>query len=68
MTSKSSVLALISPRGGGDWPPVVALALGLRNRGHRVTMACDVETEEILAATGLPTICVPPELPALLGM
>ena len=62
MRAPASMLVLISARGGGDWPPVMALASGLRNRGHRVAVVCDVRTEEMVAAAGLSTICVPPEL------
>ncbi len=57
-----SVLALISARGGGDWPPVVALAHGLRHRGYRVRAVCDDTTAAAANAAELPTICLPPEL------
>lgn len=57
-----SIVALISARGGGDWPSVVALAVGLQNRGHSVCVVCDMGTEGAVRATGLPSICVPPAL------
>jgi Erythromycin biosynthesis protein CIII-like, C-terminal domain len=60
--SPLSIVALISARGGGDWPSVVALAVGLHNRGHSVCLVCDVGTEGAVRATGLPIICVPPAL------
>ena len=57
-----SVLALISARGGGDWPPVVALAQGLLRRGYRVRAVCDDKTQAAADAARLPAICLPPEL------
>jgi UDP:flavonoid glycosyltransferase YjiC (YdhE family) len=57
-----SIVALISARGGGDWPPVVALAVGLHARRHAVCLVCDTSTAAAVRATGLPTICVPPAL------
>lgn len=57
-----SIVALVSSRGGGDWPPVVALAVGLRNRGHSVCLVCDGSIEAAVRDTGLPAICIPPHL------
>jgi UDP:flavonoid glycosyltransferase YjiC (YdhE family) len=57
-----SIVALISARGGGDWPSVVALAIGLQKRGHTVCVLCDETTEAALHGTDLATICVPPVL------
>lgn len=57
-----SIVALISARGGGDWPSVVAVAVGLHNRGHAVSLVCDGGTEGAVRATGLPIISVPPTL------
>lgn len=62
MRKPSSVLALITTRGGGDWPPVIALAEGLRDRGSRVTVLCDDESRQLVSETGIQTIPVPPEL------
>jgi len=59
---RHSIVALISARGGGDWPSVVALALGLHDRGHVVSLVCDRSTEAAVRSTGVPTICVPPAL------
>ena len=62
MNNKRSVLALISARGGGDAPPVVALAKGLKDRGHSVIVICDEETEQAVRDTNLKTLALPPEL------
>lgn len=55
-----SVVALVSARGGGDWPPVVALVVGLHERGHAVCLVCDGSIQASVRATGLPTVCIPP--------
>jgi UDP:flavonoid glycosyltransferase YjiC (YdhE family) len=57
-----SIVVLISVRGGGDWPPVVALAVGLHARGHAVCLVCDTSTAVAVRSTGLPIGCLPPEL------
>lgn len=57
-----SILVILTAKGGGDRPPVVAFACGLRNRGHRVKVLCDEETAELIASTDLPTIKFPQEL------
>ena len=57
-----TIVALISARGGGDWPAVVALAVGLHKRGHAVSLVCDTSTEAASHSTGLLTICVRPAL------
>ena len=62
MSIPSSVLALITARGGGDWPPVIALARGLSDRGSRVTILCDDESQQLVSETGLHTVPVPPDL------
>lgn len=62
MSESKLVLVLISSRGGGDWPPLVALAHGLRERGHRVICLCDSGTESLVRRTGISTILVPPDL------
>lgn len=56
------VLGIISACGGGDWPPVLALAAVLRDRGHAVTMVCDAGTVDAVRAAGLPAVCVPAAL------
>ena len=60
--SPHAVVALISARGGGDWPSVVAVAAGRHSRGHPVSLVCDAGTEGAVRATGLPVICVPAAL------
>ena len=40
----------------------MALACGLRDQGHRVAVLYDVETAQIIATTGLPTITFPQSL------
>jgi UDP:flavonoid glycosyltransferase YjiC (YdhE family) len=57
-----SILVILTSRGGGDRPPVVALACGLEDRGHRVAVLCDVETAQYIASTGLPTFTFPQAL------
>jgi len=54
-----SVVALVSERGGGDVPPVVALAVGLRDRGHDVRLLCDGAVLDAVRASGLPTLQLP---------
>ena len=61
MTKRQSILLTISARGDGDRYPVVALACGLRDRGHRVTVLCDEATSKLIASTGLATLIIPPE-------
>jgi UDP:flavonoid glycosyltransferase YjiC (YdhE family) len=57
-----SFLIVLSERGGGDIPPVVALACGLRDRGHQVKVLCDESTAKFIASTNLPLATFPPEL------
>ena len=57
-----SIVALISARGGGDWPPVAALAAGLHSRGHAVCLVCDRSTEAAIRSSNVPSVCVPPDL------
>ncbi len=62
MSTDRSILVLLGARGGGDRQPAVALACGLHDRGHRVTVLCDTATEEMIKPTGLSTITLPPEV------
>lgn len=41
MAANKSFLVILSAKGGGDRPPVIALACALRDRGHRVVFLCD---------------------------
>ena len=56
------IIALISERGGGDAPPVVALASALHARGHDISVLCDAGTETAVRAAGLVPIMIPDEL------
>lgn len=62
MSRPESFLIVLSAKGGGDIPPVVALACGLRDRGRRVTVLCDEETAKLITSTNLPSITFPPDL------
>ncbi len=55
-------LFILTERGGGDRPPVIALAISLHDRGHDVLMLCDKATERSIAYKGLPTRTYPLEL------
>jgi len=48
-----SAMVMLSARGGGDRPPVIALALGLRERGWDVHVLCDRESANLIEETGL---------------
>lgn len=61
-TGEGIILGIISACGGGDWPPVLALAAALRERGHAVRMVCDAGTAGAARAAGLPAICLPAAL------
>jgi UDP:flavonoid glycosyltransferase YjiC (YdhE family) len=52
------VLAVAFAASGGDFHPLVATALGLRDRGHEVALFCDAKGAELVASTGLRTIVV----------
>lgn len=62
MSVPESFLIVLSAKGGGDIPPVVALACGLRDRGRRVTVLCDEETANLIRSTNLPSFTFPPDL------
>ncbi len=62
MTTDRSILVLLGARGGGNRQPAVALACGLRDRGHRVTVLCDSATEQMIESTALPIITLPTEV------
>ena len=53
------LLGIISSCGGGDWPPLLALAEGMHKRGHEVILVCDSGTEVAVRKTGIPTMCLP---------
>jgi UDP:flavonoid glycosyltransferase YjiC (YdhE family) len=62
VTLRRSFLVLITARGGGDWPPVLALAHGLADRGHSITVVCDEDTQAAVVASNLDAIPLPPHL------
>jgi UDP:flavonoid glycosyltransferase YjiC (YdhE family) len=59
MASSLSIVVLLNANGGGDWPPLVALATGLQARGHSVCLVCDASTAAAAGSTGLAMVCVP---------
>lgn len=60
MINHRSVLFIIdNPGGGGDRPPLVALACALQNRGHQVTALCNQATQKLLQHTKLNTSIIP---------
>lgn len=56
------ILCVITGCGGGDWPPLLALAAGLHRRGHHLLVVCDRSTVEAVQSSGLPALCLPPTL------
>lgn len=60
--ARHSIPALVSARGGGDSPPVLALATALRERGHDVHVLCDGDVAATVGPFDLPTIHSPREL------
>jgi UDP:flavonoid glycosyltransferase YjiC (YdhE family) len=59
----NSIVALVGARGGGDRPPVLALAAALRDRMHRVHVLCDGD----LGAAPPPARLSAMHLPSALG-
>ena len=55
----SHILCVITGCGGGDWPPLLALATALYRSGHDLMVVCDLSTLEAAQASGLKTICLP---------
>lgn len=56
------IAGIISACGGGDWPPLLSLALGMKARGHDVVMVCDSGTMGAVRAAGLSVLCLPSHL------
>ena len=56
------ILCIITGCGGGDWPPLLALASGLHRRGHDLMVVCDTTAEKSVQATGMVTLCLPQSL------
>lgn len=55
-------LGVVCYFGAGAWPPMLALALELRERGHRVVLACDEGTRAQIAEHGFDAIVVPEDI------
>ena len=53
---------IVCERGGGDWPPLAALARALIARGHRVAALCDRPIAGAFTEVGASTIVVPDSL------
>ena len=56
------VLAMTVSMFGGDWPPVVAVAMGLHRRGHEVSVIGDAVILEAIKDSGLTGIEWPENL------
>ncbi|MCW8087831.1 hypothetical protein [Sabulicella glaciei] len=59
---RKAIVALVSERGAGDKPPVLALAAALRNRGHTVHVLCDGDVADAARPTGLAMLGLPQAL------
>jgi UDP:flavonoid glycosyltransferase YjiC (YdhE family) len=62
MSKRKAFLVILTAKGGGDRPPVIALAVALKERGHRVSVLCDEESAQLIASTKLPAHTFPPDL------
>lgn len=69
------ILCVVPGCGGGDWPPLLALAEGLHRRGHDLMVVCDRNTKKAVQTSGLTTLCLPHDLdlanvfePAIAGL
>ena len=56
------ILCVITGCGGGDWPPLLALAEGLCRRGHELLVVCDRDSVNAVQASGLTTLILPQSL------
>ena len=56
------ILCVITGCGGGDWPPLLALAIDLHHSGHDLMVVCDVGTLEAVQASGLKALYLPQSL------
>ena len=61
-TAPMKILGIISACGGGDWPPLLSLALGMKARGHDVLILCDKDTRAAVVSSGLSAFCLPSRL------
>ncbi len=60
--STYKLLCIISGCGGGDWPPLLALAEWSMQNGHDVVVVCDNSTKNSVRAAQLNTLCLPGSL------
>lgn len=56
--SSYNILSIITGCGGGDWPPLLALAEGLAGAGHDLVVVCDKSTLQAVKSCGLQTLCL----------
>lgn len=60
--STYNILYVMSGCGGGDWPPLLALAERSHQNGHTVVVVCDNSTKDSVGATHLNALCLPDSL------
>ncbi|HSL38936.1 MAG TPA: glycosyltransferase [Desulforhopalus sp.] len=57
--SPGNLLAILSSAAGGDWPPLLRLAVAWRDRGHEVLLVADPGTALAARSAGFSPICLP---------
>lgn len=60
--SHHNMLFIICGCGGGEWPPLLALAERSHHNGHNVLVVCDNSTRNSVEAAQLKALCLPPSL------
>jgi UDP:flavonoid glycosyltransferase YjiC (YdhE family) len=63
MTSAKRILVLGTSAGGGDWPPLAAVTVGLHQAGHTVQCFGDPAIAQDFASAGIAVEVVPAEEP-----
>src|SRR5919109_3089392 len=61
MASAKRILVLGTSAGGGDWPPLAAVTVGLHQAGHAVQCFGDPTIAQAFASTAIAVEVVPPE-------
>jgi UDP:flavonoid glycosyltransferase YjiC (YdhE family) len=56
MSRPKRILAVARGAGGGDVHPLLAVAFGLRDRGHHVVLLCDAGAEKMVKGLGIRTV------------
>lgn len=56
------ILCVVTGCGGGDWPPLLAVAEGLHRCGHDLVVVCDSDTVKCVQDSGLAAFCLPADL------